>query len=60
MRKSLSAPEKSEPELTARFPLQPMRSVEAARAGSVTFAARCNTSTPSRKTEWVKSAAIGE
>ena len=60
MRKSLSAPEKSEPELTARSPLQPTRSVEAVRAGSVMFAARASTSTPSRKADSCKGAAAGE
>jgi len=48
MRKSLSAPAKSEPPFALRLPLQPTRSVEAEAAGSVMFAACAITSVPSR------------
>jgi len=49
MRRSASAPEKSEPPFAARSPLQPTRSAApaAAAAGSVTTAAEAAASEPS-------------
>jgi hypothetical protein len=60
MRSSESEPAKRLPELEVRLPLQPMRSVEEARAGSVMVGARAKTSAPSRKAESVVGEAEGE
>jgi len=60
MRISASEPEKRLPELEVRSPLQPTRSVEEARAGSVMVAAEAKTNAPSRKAEREKGEAEGE
>jgi hypothetical protein len=60
MRSSASAPAKSEPALAVTSPLQPTRSVEDARVGSVTVAPSWKASTPSRKAKSVKGEAEGE
>ena len=60
MRSSASEPAKSEPALMVRSPFQPMRSVEAARAGSVMVAASWKASAPSRKAESEKGEVEGE
>ena len=54
MRSSAREPAKRLPPLVVRSPLQPTRSVEAAREGSVTAGAEAKTSAPSRKAESVK------
>ena len=54
MRRSETEPAYRLPELVVRSPLQPTRSVDEARAGSVMFAADAKTSAPSRKAESVK------
>ena len=53
MRISASEPAKRLPAFTERSPLQPMRRVEEARAGSVMVAEEARTSAPSRKAESV-------
>ena len=51
MRRSETAPTKSEPEFAARSPPQPIRSAEDEAAGSMTVADNLSASVPSRKAE---------
>ena len=53
MRRSETEPAKRLPPFVVKSPLQPMRSVEEARAGSTTVAASWKASAPSRKAESV-------
>jgi hypothetical protein len=60
MRRSETEPEKRLPPFVVRSPLQPMRSVDDARAGSVMTAASWKASAPSRKAESVVGEDEGE
>jgi hypothetical protein len=51
MRRLLTEPAKRLPPFAVESPLQPTRSVKAARAGSVMVAASLKASAPSRKAE---------